>query len=354
MENRELCLGYGSAIELWRQARRRVAAQNPADLLVRLLFDWNPHVRLDALPAAVSTSLMPTHLAGRLVLPARGALGTARPSLDCVVSSRGGRERRHGVACHLLSGPYPEGSICRDPETGLLVTGVPLTLLQLADRLDDVAMLELISELMGFFVIDDASETGLRHGPPLVTAAGIRDWVRAARGLRSREGLRMPHGTGRLLSLVELAVERAASPGEVRSSLLLSLPLARGGYGLQGPCLNVLTPLSASDAATYGVEGYVCDLTWADRRTMVEYRGELVHKQRATKLSDARKGNILNHIGYEVLILEKCQLSKIDLMNERARMLAERLGVAFVLGGREAMTQRLQLRRDLLGRWVEP
>ena len=31
MENRELCLGYGSAIELWRQARRRVAAQNPAD-----------------------------------------------------------------------------------------------------------------------------------------------------------------------------------------------------------------------------------------------------------------------------------------------------------------------------------
>lgn len=88
MENRELCLGYGSAIELWRQARRRVAAQNPADLLVRLLFDRNPHVRLDALPAAVSTSLMPTHLAGRLVLPARGALGTARPSLDCVVSSR--------------------------------------------------------------------------------------------------------------------------------------------------------------------------------------------------------------------------------------------------------------------------
>ena len=53
MENRELCLGYGSAIELWRQARRRVAAQNPADLLVRLLFDRNPHVRLDALPAAV-------------------------------------------------------------------------------------------------------------------------------------------------------------------------------------------------------------------------------------------------------------------------------------------------------------
>lgn len=87
---------------------------------------------------------------------------------------------------------------------------------------------------------------------------------------------------------------------------------------------------------------------------MVEYRGELVHKQRATKLSDARKGNILNHLGYEVLVLEKYQLSKIDLMNELARMLAERLGVAFVLGGREAMTQRLQLRRDLLGRWVEP
>lgn len=71
----------------------------------------------------------------------------------------------------------------------------------------------------------------------------------------------------------------------------------------------MLTPLSASDAATYGVEGYVCDLTWSDRRTMVEYRGELVHKQRATKLSDARKGNILNHLGYEVLILEKCSFA---------------------------------------------
>ena len=31
-----------------------------------------------------------------------------------------------------------------------------------------------------------------------------------------------------------------------------------------------------------------------------------------------------------------------------------RPGLSALLGGREAMTQRLQLRRDLLGRWVEP
>ena len=137
---------------------------------------------------------------------------------------------------------------------------------------------------MGFFVPDSNSKTGLAHGPALLSVSAMRTWVKELKRVREEAGKRLPKGTLRVLGLLDLAVERAASPGEVRSTLLLSLPRDRGGYGLPRPALNVMTLLSPADAATYGVRGYVCDLTW-DNGLIVEYRGEEVHKQPGRKVS---------------------------------------------------------------------
>lgn len=351
MAARELCLGYGSAVEVWRSARREVAMRNPEDLLVQLLFDRAPYVDVTPLPLPLARSTAPSHVAG-------GQLGNAlrfRPArsglVDCVVSEQRGREHYRGVACHLCGGPYPEGSYC-DAGDGLLVTGVPLTLLHLSRTLGDAAMLQLLGEFMGFFVCDPTSGTGLRHGPPLATARQIRCWVESARKLRVESGLRMPKGTGRLLGLLDLAVERAASPGEVRTALLLSLPRALGGYGLCRPELNAVTQLPEAAARAYGVPAYACDLTVSEFGLMMEYRGEQVHKQLSTRLTDARKGNILGHLGYEVLVVEKQQIGSLALADELARMVAERIGVALEPPTPVELEARLRLRRDLLGPWV--
>lgn len=351
MEQRELCLGYGSAVEAWRRARRAVAACNPGDLLVRLLFGRAECVDVSPLPLPVARPIAPTHLAGSLLHVARTSLATGPGALHCVVSERRGRENYAATACHLCSGPYPEGSFCR-VDDGLLVAGVPLTLLQLSGGLGDVALLELLSEFLGYFVPDGASPTGLRHSPPLVTVREIRDWLGAARRLRARDGLRMPRGSGRLLSLLDLAVERAASPGEMRASTLLSLPVERGGYGLPPARLNVITRLPDEVARAYGASAYVCDLTWEEHRLMAEYRGEEVHKQPGARLSDARKGNVLGHLGYEVLVIDKYQLGNVRLMDELARIAADRMGLEPPATDGPVLPARLALRRELLGGWA--
>ena len=353
MEGSALCLGYGSAIEYWRTARRRLALCNTPDLLECLLFDEEPVIDLRCLPQWTKLTAAPTH-------PAPGSIHAARRSLrlpmgkplDYVVSEQRGREHVLGSCAHLCAGPYPSGTF-RLAEEGFYVVSPELALAQLAGRLDDVGLLELLCEFMGFFVLDGTSETGLRHGPPVLTEARLRSWVQAAGELRRREGLRLPRGIGRLMELLDLAVEFAASPGEVRTALLYSLPIPRGGYGLRKPELNVLTMLRPEDSRAYGADAYACDLTWRDAGTMMEYRGELVHKQRARKLTDARKGNILGHLGYEVMVVEHEQLMSLRLADELAGMLADNLGVPLVRVSGAEMTERLNLRRRLLGRWVE-
>ena len=112
-----------------------------------------------------------------------------------------------------------------------------------------------------------------------------------------------------------------------------------------------MTPLSVADAATYGVDGYVCDLTW-ENGLIVEYKGEEVHKQPGRKVSDARKGNILNHVGNEVIVVEKFQLSSRPLTDELARMVADSLGVEVDYGDSGFRKAQFELRRVLLGPWV--
>ena len=348
-----LCLGYFTGIALWRHARRALAKENPDDLLVRLLFEERPRINVDALPRSTSLTSAPARLSRRVLRKEIKGLNLPRPDVqvvDYLVSTQSGREHHPGALRHLCAGPYPPGTFMESRE-GVLVAGVPLCVLQVAPFLDDVLLIELLSELMGFFAPDSKSKTGLAYGPALLSISMMRTWVKELKRVREEAGKRLPRGTLRVLGLLELAVERAASPGEVRSTLLFSLPRDRGGYGLPRPALNVMTLLSPADAATYEVRGYVCDLTW-DNGLIAEYRGEEVHKQPGRKVSDARKGNILNHVGNKVIVVEKFQLSSRQLADELARIIADSLGVELSLDDAEFRGAQFELRRVLLGPWV--
>lgn len=348
-----LCVGYFSGIALWREARRSLARENSDDVLIRLLFEEQPRINLDALPRATPLVSSPARLSRRVLKGELKKLGLPERDaqmVDYLVSTQSGRERHPGAVRHLCSGPYPAGTFMESRE-GVLVACAQLCVLQVAPFLDDVSLLELMSEFMGFFVPDAGSSTGLSHGPAVLSVEAMRSWMGELRKVRERAGMRMPRGALRVLGLLGLVVERAASPGEVRTTLLLSLPCEWGGYGLARPRLNVMTPLSALDAATYGVKGYVCDLTW-DNGLIVEYKGEDVHKQLGRRVSDARKGNILNHVGNEVIVVEKFQLTSLPLADELARMVAESLGASLELNEPEFRRAQFGLRRVLLGPWV--
>ena len=348
-----LCVGYFTGIALWREARRALARENSDDVLIRLLFEERPRINMDALPRATSLASPPARLSRRVLKRELERLGLPERnmrSIDYLVSTQSGREHHPGAVRHLCSGPYPVGTFM-ETRGGILVACAQLCLLQVASILDDVSLLELMSEFMGFFVPDARSMTGLSHGPAVLSVEAMRSWMDELGKVRERAGMRMPRGALRVVGLLGLVAERAASPGEVRTTLLLSLPRERGGYGLARPRLNIMTPLSASDAATYGVKGYVCDLTW-DNGLIVEYKGEDVHKQLGRKISDARKGNILNHVGNEVIVVEKFQLASLPLADELARMVAESLGASLELDEPEFRRAQFALRRVILGPWV--
>ena len=347
----ELCIGYHSGVALWREARRAADRQTRCDTLIDLLFDEGALVDRSALPVPTSLIRAPERVNG-------GVLGRVLDSerllldgpVDCLVSRQAGRAHVPGAVRHLCGGAYPAGSFCRTAE-GALVACAPLCIVQVAPALGDVAVIELLSEFMGYFVPDAASPTGLRHAPPAFTAAEFRAWFSELARVRDAAGQRLPRGARRVRSLLELAVQRAASPGEARVALVLSLPTKMGGYGLPVPRLNAAIWLPAAAARAYGVDRFVCDLTWDDG-TIVEYKGEAVHKQPSRRATDARKENILNHVGNRVIVVEKYQLASKAMTDEVALMVSERLRVPVDLEDPDFLCRQPLLRRDLLSSWV--
>lgn len=180
---------------------------------------------------------------------------------------------------HLLTQEPPPGSF-RQAEHGFDVTSPEFTLLSLATQVSRNQLLMACYEMCGSFAVfrpcertqqqlDEAislkfippdcgwkrvvdtkgNDTNLWKRPPLLSAADISAFAKQAAGLRGVKQLRWAaeHMTG-----------QTASPFEVQTSILVSLPRDEGGLGI-GIINNVRIPLS--DAARSLYDKTCCTLT---------------------------------------------------------------------------------------------
>lgn len=338
-----VCWGYETAWEKWREARRAVSGDNPPDLLVRLLFQEHPQVDATALP-------VPCHLqeAPRRVAASFGMLDVSGMA-HLLVSERASRYRSDGVQVHLCTGGYPQGSFfqCAD---GTILPHPGLVVAQMSAGQSDICVLKMLAELCGYFVPEEGAPTGVLACPPLCGRESLAAFFDRVLAHRRTCGTRAPYGLARVRGLLDLVVERAASPGEARLAWLLSLPLELGGYGLPAPHLNALTWLNARGEVLAGSDAVVCDLTWPEGLAF-DYQGKDAHKLRSRKVSDEEKRLRMANAGWECHQVFLEQLKSLRSMDGVAMTVVRRLKVRFDPFDPQYLTARLLLRRDLLAPW---
>ena len=345
-----ICIGFESAQEAWRLVGSRVARDNrptngASPLLVRLLFETGEPVDMGSMPARTRATKIPQRVdVNALGELRRAEQGLAATPQQLCVSSRGGRRFVSAADCRLVTGGYPIGSLYRLLDD-VLVASPELTFLQMARELDFDLLVAYGYELCGYFA-RTPEDPGFVNCPALTSTARIAEYLDRLEALRRERGEGMPWGLGPARRALRHVRDHAASPEEAVVSMVLTLPCRLGGYGLPPAALNERVRLSAEAARLFGIDSFVCDLSW-DGGRVLEYQGSQ-HKLRSRRAYDMRKGNVLAADGRSVVEMDRSMLSRQDLMDEVAKSVTRLLGLTWRSAGVRQATCRARLRNKLI------
>lgn len=313
MENVVLC--EGSALEFYRRARHYEAHK------------IRGYGRVFGMPAYYCASAVmeqslsrgvqlqrPSYVRGELEALAE-ELELSLP-LHLLFPSAGSRRHTAAVYGHAVPAGLSERCAYRIGE-GVYVCRPELMLLQLAQQLDDLDLVRLISELTSCFVLDESTPHGQIDAPALVERRHVERFCSHNSSVS---------GTKRLARLNSRAVPNTGSPMELVLALLLTLPYSMGGYGLPAPEANRPVSLTALQQHVSGTRERRGDLVWQWGRLAVEYDSDQEHLGSAKLLQDTQRRNAMQFKGYAVITVTRRQLRSIDEMDKVAINIAKQLG----------------------------
>lgn len=278
---------------------------------------------------------------------------------------------------HLLTQEPPPGSF-RRAEHGFDVTSPEFTLLNLATQVSRNQLLMACYEMCGSFAVfkpcertqqqlDEAislklippncgwervvdtkgNGTNLWKRTPLLSAADIAAFAKQAAGLRGVKQLRWAaeHMTG-----------QTASPFEVQTSMLVSLPRDEGGMGIN-IANNVRIPLSDSARSLYDKTCCYADIliesSTDSMGVILECQGRSAHDSEAASLSDAERTTALTSMGYDVIQITYEQIKDTKSFNNIAELIHKKAGLPYIPKTSQKRTTEEALRRALLVNWDE-
>ena len=278
---------------------------------------------------------------------------------------------------HLLTQEPPPGSF-RQTEHGFDVTSPEFTLLNLAtqvsrnqllmachemcgsfavfkpcertqQQLDEALSLKLIPPNCGWERVNDASgkDTNLWKRTPLLNAADIAAFAKQAAGLRGVKQLRWA---------TERMTGQTASPFEVQTSMLVSLPRDEGGLGVH-IANNVRIPLSEAARSLHDKTCCYADILIESATdsmgVILECQGRSAHDSEAASLSDAERATALTSMGYDVIQITYEQIKDKKSFDNLAELIHKKAGLPFAPKTIQERTAEEALRRELLVDWDE-
>lgn len=247
----------------------------------------------------------------------RQELGFLTEPLHVLVPSAAARDRCSRVRCHVCSRFLPSGSFVRLGER-LYASSPELCFVQMASMLPFVELVKLGFELCGTYA--ERPDGVTRYGRPflLTSVAALSRFVDSAGDVPGVVAAR---------KAVKLLVACSASPRETALTMLLCLPLRRGGYGLPFPELNFRIDAGKSKRAVTEKGYYLCDLYWRDARIDLEYESDERHTGAARISEDSARRDDLDHLGIKVRTMTNRQMVDPVRFDKAARQLASALGV---------------------------
>ena len=276
---------------------------------------------------------------------------------------------------HLLTQEPPPGSF-RQTEHGFDVTSPEFTLLSLAtqvsrnqllmacyemcssfavftpcertqQQLDEAISLKFIPPDCGWKRIVDTkgNDTNLWKRAPLLSAADIAAFAKQAAGLR---------GVKQLRRAAERMAGQTASPFEVQTSMLVSLPRDEGGLGI-GITNNARIPLSEAARSLYDKTCCYADIliesVTDSMGVILECQGRSAHDSEAASLSDAERTTALTSMGYDVIQITYGQIKDKRSFGNLAELIHKKAGLPYTPKIKQECDAEDALRQELLVDW---
>lgn len=278
---------------------------------------------------------------------------------------------------HLLTQEPPPGSF-RQTEHGFDVTSPEFTLLNLATQvsrnqllmaryemcssfavftpceraqkqLDEAISLKLIPPDCGWERVVDTKGNGtnLWKRAPLLSAADIAAFAKQAAGLRGVKQLRWA---------AKRMTGQTASPFEVQTSMLISLPRDEGGLGID-ITNNARIPLSEAARSLYDKTCCYADIlieSFTDSMGVIlECQGRSAHDSEAASLSDAERATALTSMGYDVIQLTYDQIKDKKSFDHIAELIHKKAGLPYTPKTKQECDAEDALRQKLFVDWDE-
>ena len=216
-------------------------------------------------------------------------------------------------------------------------------------QLDEALSLKLIPPNCGWERVNDVNDkdTNLWKRAPLLSAADIAAFAKQAAGLRGVKQLRWA---------TERMTGQTASPFEVQTSMLVSLPRDEGGLGVH-IANNVRIPLSEAARSLYDKTCCYADILIESATdsmgVILECQGRSAHDSEAASLSDAERTTALTSMGYDVIQITYEQIKDKKSFNNLAELIHKKAGLPYVPKTKQERTAEDALRRELLVDWDE-
>ena len=277
---------------------------------------------------------------------------------------------------HLLTQEPPPGSL-RQTAHGFDVASPEFTLLSLATQVSRNQLLMACYEMCGSFAVfkpcertqqqlDEAislklippnsdwervndtkgNDTNLWKRAPLLAAADIAAFAKQAAGLRGVKQLRWA---------AERMTGQTASPFEVQTSILISLPRDEGGLGID-ITNNARIPLSEAARSLYDKTSCYADILIESATdsmgVILECQGRSAHDSEAASLSDAERATALTSMGYDVIQITYDQIKEKKSFNHIAELIHKKAGLPYTPKTKQECTAEDALRQELLVDWV--
>ena len=208
-----------------------------------------------------------------------------------------------------------------------------------AQKLDFAQLVAYGDELCGLYSFDENAARGFRkRDVPITTKDKLASYVQSAQGVS---------GVCAARSALRHIVDRSGSPMETLVELLLCLPYAKGGYGLELPQMNPAVRFSPKAAYVARQESFMPDMYWERIHLDVEYYGYFDHSKNAAMGMDRCRVNGIEVDGIEVLELVREQVGDLAAFEVAARRIAKMLGKRIRKEYLGATMPRVALRRAL-------
>lgn len=244
--------------------------------------------------------------------------------------------------------PSPKGIML---DEGVYLASPELCLLQVAEALPLVNLIELMDEFCGSYCLgpgDGQGSRAMRCRPPLTTTERLETYLGSSMGVS---------GVKAANRALTYAMDNSTSPMETAAEMLLCLPVPLGGRGMPKARMNqrfdIPSELRVPGDSRY-VKGDLCLKAPGDKayhHVDVEYQSKAHHEGADRVVVDSRRHNLLETIGVHVITLTPAELYSARQFDRVAELVAKAIGFTSrsQLPRQEVTARRAELRRTLIG-----